>query len=105
MPLVLGFLRLGCFMRYQGSHLFGLVVVSTIVRRSHQTNADSHENKNKVKEDLFEFLLLFSPSFFLHYSICKNSDPEPLKAYLTLFALPPRLSFASASPIRSFGCK
>ena len=105
MPLVLGFLRLGYFMLYQGSRWFGLVVVSTIVRRSHKTNADSHENKNKVKEDFFEFLLLFSPSFFLHYLICKNSDPEPLKAYLTLSALPPRLSFTSASPSRVFGCK
>ena len=104
-PLVLGFLGLRRFMWYQESRWFGLVVVSTIVRRSHKTNADSHENKNKVKEDFFECLLLFSTSFFLFYLICKISGPEPLKTYLNLSALPLRLSFSSASPSRVSGCK
>ena len=56
MPLVLGFLGLGCSMWYQGSRCFGPVVVSTVVRRSHKTNANSRENKNKVNENVVKFL-------------------------------------------------
>ena len=55
MPLVLGFLALGRFMWYQGSRWFGFVVVSTVVRRDHKTNADSHENKNKVRRTSLNF--------------------------------------------------
>ena len=78
-----GFLGLGRFMWCQGSRWFGFVVVSTVVRRNHKTNADSHENKNKVRRTSLNFYFLFSPSF-LHHLTCKNSGLEPLKAYLTL---------------------